>query len=158
MPIVDSLTAPIHEPIPPTPYSHWVWVSGVALVVAIIAWYWWVRHHTRPRPAPDLPQSHWVSLREKTLKKVDEVETRYRNGHVDLRELHLELNTILRVYATERLGQDAMWMSALEIKTFPGAQAAAQVLSDFEEPAFAYDTDAQALAGVEELRKVIHTW
>lgn len=159
MPIADHLLAtPIHDPIPPQPYSTWVWVVGLALLAAIGAWYWWVHRHTRPRPAPDLPESHWTSLRERILQKVDSTEEQYRNGHVDLRSLHLELNTALREFATERLGRDAMWMTAAEIGRFEGAARISQLLADYEEPAFSFASDAEALAATAAAREVISTW
>src|SRR5699024_10982066 len=44
--------APINEHIPPVDYAAWVWVRGLVLLVLIGAWYWFVFHHTRRRPAP----------------------------------------------------------------------------------------------------------
>lgn len=158
MSTAELFATPIHDPVPPAAYSTWVWVVGLALIVGIIAWYWWVRRSTRPRPAPDLPDSHWVSLREETLGKVAHAEEQYRNGHVGLRELHLELNTILREFATERLGQDAMWMTAAEIGRFDGTERVAELLAQFEEPAFSYDSDSQAMAATSGAREVISTW
>ncbi len=158
MSTVDILTIPIHDPVPPAAYSVWVWVVGLALLAGIIAWYWWVRRFTRPRPAPDLPDSHWASLREGSLSRVDLAEQQYRNGHVQLRELHLELNTILREFATERLGQDAMWMTAAEIARLEGTDRIAHLLSRFEEPAFSFDSDAQAMDATARTREVISTW
>lgn len=154
----NVLAAPIHDPNPPVTYSAWVWVVGLALIAAIIVWYWWVHRFTRPRPAPDLPEAHWVTLREKTLKRVGYTEEQYRNGHTDLRSLHLELNTILREYSTERLGRDAMWMTAAEIGAFPGASQVAGLLSRFEEPAFSFSSDAEALAATASARQVISSW
>lgn len=155
---MSVLATPIHEPVPPAAYSTWVWVVGLALIAGIAAWYWWVLRHTRPRPAPDLPDSHWTSLREKTLAKVETAEEQYRSGNVDLRALHLELNTILREFATERLGRDAMWMTAGELAEFEGTDRVSHLLADYEEPAFSYDTDAQAMAATARAREVISTW
>lgn len=154
----DIRAVPIHDPFPPAAYSTWVWVTGLALIAGIIAWYWWVGRHTRPRPAPDMPESHWVSLRKKALGRIDHVEGQYRAGNTDLRSLHLELNTILRQFATERLGRDAMWMTAAEIGEFQGGRPVADLLARFEEPAFAFDSDAQAMAGTASAREVISTW
>lgn len=158
MSTAEFLATPIHEPIPPAAYATWVWVVGLALVAAIGAWYWWVLRSTRPRPAPDLPDSHWTSLRDTTLRKVAVAEEQYRGGHVDLRALHLELNTILREFAGERLGRDAMWMTAAEIARFEGTDRISELLADYEEPAFAYDSDAQAMAATAKAREVISTW
>ena len=156
--LAELLSAPIHDPVPPAAYSTWVWIVGLALLAAIAVWYWWVRRSTRPRPAPDLPDSHWVSLRETTLGKVEAAEAQYRNGNASLRELHLELNTILREFATERLGRDAMWMTAGELAEFEGTDRVSHLLADYEEPAFSYDTDAQAMAATARAREVISTW
>lgn len=158
MSLADLLSAPIHDPVPPAAYSTWVWIVGLALLAAIALWYWWVRRSTRPRPAPDLPDSHWVSLRESTLAKVEAAEAQYRNGHASLRELHLELNTILREFATARLGRDAMWMTAAELARFEGTDRLADLLGEYQEPAFAYDSDAQAMAATASAREVITTW
>lgn len=149
---------PIHDPVPPIAYSTWVWVVGFALLAAIVLWYLWVRRHTRLRPAPDLPQSHWSSLREGALTKIELAEQQYRDGHADLRGLHLELNTTLREFATGRLGRDAMWMTVEELSTLEGTDRLTDLLSDYQEPAFAYDSDAQAMLATSRAREVISQW
>lgn len=152
------LAVPIHDPAPPAPYSTWVWVLGLALIAAIALWYVFVSHNTRPRPAPDLPKSHWTNLRQGALTKVDAAEQAYRDGHADLRELHLTLNTVLRDFASERLGRDASWMTVAELADLEGTDRLATLLGGFQEPAFAADSDALAMSATASAREVIRAW
>jgi len=154
------LAAPINEPVPPAAYSTWVWIVGLVLLALIAAWYWFVFYHTRKRPARDESGrgDAYASLRTSSLKEVDAAETRYREGEADLRNLHLDLNHILREFASGRLRMDASSLTVGELATLEGTDRLTDLLADYQEPAFAADSDAQALAATQHARAVISQW
>ena len=154
------LTAPINEPVPPAAYSTWVWIVGLVLLALIGAWYWFVFYHTRKRPAEDAGGrgDRYASLRTSSLAEVDAAETRYREGESDLRNLHLDLNHILREFAGGRLRMDASSLTVNELAQLEGTDRLTDLLTDYQEPAFAADSDAQALGATRSARAVISQW
>src|SRR5690625_3436905 len=115
---------------------------------------------TRKRPARDESGrgDAYASLRTSSLKEVDAAETRYREGEADLRNLHLDLNHILREFASGRLRMDASSLTVGELATLEGTDRLTDLLADYQEPAFAADSDAQALAATQHARAVISQW
>ena len=152
--------APINEPIPPVDYSAWVWVLGLVLLVLIGAWYWFVFHHTRRRPAPTggTGTDRFASVRTAALEQVDAAEGRYREGESTMRGLHLDLNHILREFASGRLRMDASSLTVHELARLEGTDRLVGLLQEYQEPAFAADSDAQALAATQNARAVISQW
>lgn len=156
----DLGAAPINEPVPPADYSTWVWVLGLVLLVLIAAWYWFVFHHTRRRPAPTggTGTDRFASVRTAALEQVDAAEGRYREGESTMRGLHLDLNHILREFASGRLRMDASSLTVHELARLEGTDRLVGLLQEYQEPAFAADSDAQALAATQNARAVISQW
>lgn len=154
------LAAPINDPVPPVAYSSWVWVLGLVLLVLIAAWYWFVFHHTRRRPAPvgGSGNDRFASLRTSSLAEVDAAENRYREGETTMRGLHLDLNHILRDFAGGRLRMDASSLTVHELARLEGTDRLVGLLQEYQEPAFAADSDAHALAATQNARAVISQW
>ncbi|CAM3516768.1 DUF4381 domain-containing protein [Occultella aeris] len=153
--------APINEPVDPASFSMWVWIVGAALLVLIAAWYWWVFYFTRERSAKDADggrRDRYSGLRKETLDEVDAAEARYREGESDLRTLHLDLNHILREFANGRLRMDTSSLTVGEIATLEGTDRLSMLLEEYQEPAFASDSDAEALSATEDARGVIREW
>ncbi|MBK5249204.1 MAG: DUF4381 family protein [Actinomycetales bacterium] len=151
----------MNDPVAPAAFSTWVWIVGVALLVAIGLWYWWVFHHTRERSAEETSKGRhdrWAGLRRTALDEVDAAEERYREGVSDLRTLHLDLNHILREFANGRLRLDTSSLTVKELASLEGTDRLTQLLTDYEEPAFAADSDAEALAATENARAVVREW
>lgn len=150
---------PIHDPAAPHAYSLWVLIMGVVLLLLIAAWLAWVFWFTRERPAPDpAAKSNYRDLRARTVELVDEAQDRYRSGESDLRALHLDLNHILREFASERLGIDTSSLTTAEISQLEGSDKVADLLGEYQEPAFAADSDARALSATARAREVINQW
>lgn len=157
----DLAATPIHDPVDPYPFAPWVLIVGIALVVAIAAWYIFVFRYTRERPATEENQGRrdrWATLRGTTLEEVDAAEERYRQGESDLRALHLDLNHILRDFANGRLRMDTSSLTVSELATLEGTDRLTTLLSEYEEPAFAIDSDAEALTATNNAREVVSQW
>lgn len=152
--------APINEPVPPVAYSTWMWVLGLVLVVLIGAWYWFVFHHTRRRPAPagGTGTDRFASIRTAALSEIEAAESRYRDGETSMRGLHLDLNHILRDFAGGRLRMDASALTVHELARLEGTDRLVGLLEEYQEPAFAADSDAQALSATHSARAVINQW
>ncbi len=151
----------IHDPVDPAQFAIWVPIVGGALLVLILVWYLIVFRTTRARPASDESRGRrdqWSSLRASSLNDVDEAEERYRNGESDLRSLHLDLNHILRNFANGRLNMDTSSLTVGELSTMEGTDRLTTLMSDYQEPAFAVDSDAEALSAANEARGVIQQW
>lgn len=161
----DVASAPIwavevHDPVPPAAYSAWVPIVGGALLVAIGVWLWWVFWYTRKRPYSEAGGrgDRYAGLRTRTMADIAQAEERYREGASDLRTLHLDLNHIMRKFANGRLRMDTSSLTVDEISRLEGTDRLAALLSNYEEPAFAIDSDAEALAATTNARAVVEQW
>lgn len=153
--------AEINEPVDPMSFAPWVLIVGIALLVLIGGWYLFVFRFTRERPATALDRGRrdrWSSLRRTALDEVDAAEERYREGESDLRALHLDLNHILRNFAGGRLRMDTSSLTTGELARLEGTDRLTALLSDYEEPAFAADSDAEALSATNDARAVLREW
>jgi hypothetical protein len=151
----------VHDPVPPAAYAVWVPIVGGALLVLIAAWLVWVFWFTRERPAAATEggrRDRWSGLRASSLADIERAEDRYREGEVDLRTLHLDLNHIMREFANGRLRMDTSSLTVSEIASLEGTDRLSALLTDYEEPAFAIDSDAEALAATTSAKAVVQQW
>ncbi|WP_420113579.1 hypothetical protein [Pseudactinotalea sp.] len=160
-----DLSAPVwavevHDPVAPAAYSTWVPIVGGALLVLIGAWLWWVFWHTRERPfdSKEGRGDRFSGLRQRTLADIAQAEERYREGATDLRTLHLDLNHIMREFANGRLRMDTSSLTVGEIARIEGTDRLSSLLTEYEEPAFAVDSDAEALAATTNAKAVVEQW
>lgn len=161
----DFSTAPVwavevHDPVAPAAYSTWVPIVGGALLLVIGAWLWWVFWYTRERPfeSKDGRGDRFSGLRQRTLADIARAEASYREGTTDLRTLHLDLNHILREFANGRLRMDTSSLTVGELARIEGTDRLTSLLAEYEEPAFAVDSDAEALAATTNARAVVEQW
>lgn len=150
----------VHDPVAPAAYATWVPIVGGALLVLIGGWLWWVLWYTRARPYEDKGGrgDRFSGLRQRTLADIAKAEDAYREGSTDLRTLHLDLNHIMREFANGRLRMDTSSLTVDEIAKIAGTDRLAALLSEYEEPAFAVDSDAEALAATTNARAVVEQW
>lgn len=150
----------VHDPVAPAAYSTWIPIVGGALLVLIGAWLWWVLWYTRERPfnSKDGRGDRFSGLRQRTLESIAKAEVSYREGGTDLRTLHLDLNHIMREFANGRLRMDTSSLTVAEIAKIAGTDRLTALLTDYEEPAFAIDSDAEALAATSDARAVVEQW
>lgn len=152
--------AEVHDPVAPASYAAWVLIVGLALVALIAGWLWWVFWYTRKRPFEDKGGrgDRYASLRTRTIASIAQAEARFREGETDLRTLHLDLNHIMREFANGRLRMDTSSLTVAEIAKIEGTDRLTTLLADYEEPAFAIDSDAEALAATTSARAVVEQW
>lgn len=151
----------VHDPVAPAAYAVWVPIVGGALLVLITAWLVWVFWFTRERPYDGKDggrRDRWSGLRATSLADIEQAESRYREGEVDLRTLHLDLNHIMREFANGRLRMDTSSLTTAEIASLEGSDRLGRLLSEYEEPAFAIDSDAEALAATTNAKEVVRQW
>lgn len=148
------------DPQPPAQYSWWVWGIGLALLALIAAWYWWVARSTRARSIEERhgKGDRYAALRAEHLADVDEAYGRYSSGESDLRELHLDLNHVIRQFASQRAGIDVSSLTVKELGRLEHGTAIQELLDDYQEPAFAAASDGQAATAADQAREVIRTW
>lgn len=152
--------AEVHDPVPPAAYAAWVPIVGGALLVLIGVWLWWVFWYTRSRPFDDKGgrRDRYATLRGRTIEDIARAEERYREGATDLRTLHLDLNHIMREFANGRMRMDTSSLTVAELARLEGTGRLTELLADYEEPAFAIDSDAEALAATSSARAVVEQW
>jgi hypothetical protein len=150
----------IHDPVPPAAYSAWVPIVGGALLVLIGVWLWWVFWYTRDRPYDDKGgrRDRYAGLRATTIENIARAEERYREGVTDLRTLHLDLNHIMRTFANGRMRMDTSSLTVAELARLEGTDRLTALLTEYEEPAFAIDSDAEALSATSNARAVVEQW
>ena len=148
------------DPQPPAQYSWWVWGIGLALIAIVAAWYWWVTWSTRPRTIEERlgKTDPFATLRAEHLAAVDEAYERYSEGESDLRTLHLDLNHLIRQFASERAGIDVSSLTVSELGRLEHGGTIQDLLDDYQEPAFAIASDSQAITAADQAREVIRTW
>ncbi len=155
--IEDQLQAPVT-------YSWWVWATGVALLVLIVAWYLWIAWWTRMRPeAPPEPVAQMEpgvleAKRASYRAEIDAAHAAYVAGDTDLRALYLEMNRIIRDFATVRTGVNAKPLTASELARLHRGDLVAGVVSLQNEPAFAARSGPDVDAGVARAKEIIASW
>ena len=124
----------------PVIYPHWMWVLGVALLVAVIGWVlfclwrWWTSR------VGEVTELHTITdaRRKKYLVYVDQIADRYADGDLDARGVHLALAGLMRALGTERTGRDLEVATVSEVRALvPVWPGLANVLAACEVPSFA---------------------
>lgn len=115
---------------PPVDYSGWWIVLALGIVAVIIAFYVVVPILTRARETqPEPVDTGWipspVSIREKYVDLIDEVEASHRRGELTIRASHQRLSMLLRFFAYESSGINAPQMTLADLR-----QTRATPLSD----------------------------
>lgn len=106
---------------PPVDYSGW-WVAlAVAIIAVIIAFFVLVPLLTRARERqPEPVDTSWipapVSIREKYVELIGEVEQSHRRGELTIRGAHQRLSMLLRFFAYESSGIDAPQMTLADLR------------------------------------------
>lgn len=148
----------------PVQYSWWVWAVGVALLVIILLWYLWVFWWTRrrpdppPEPEPQVEMSVVDAKRAGYLAQIDAAHAAYISGESDLRALYLDMNRIIRDFATLRTGVDAKPLTASELSRLSKGELVAGVVALQNVPAFAASSGPDVDAGVARAKEIINTW
>ena len=124
----------------PVIYPHWMWVLGVALLVAVIGWVlfclwrWWTSR------VGEVTELHTITdaRRKKYLVYIDQIADRYADGDLDARGVHLALAGLMRALGTERTGRDLEVATVSEVRALvPVWPGLANVLAACEVPSFA---------------------
>lgn len=148
----------------PVTYSWWVWAVGVALLALIAAWYAWLAWWTRARPeAPSAPVAHMEpgvleGKRAGYTAEIDIAHAAYVAGDTDLRALYLEMNRIIRDFATARTGVNAKPLTASELASLRRGDLVAGVVALQNEPAFAAHSGPDVVASVARAKGIIRSW
>lgn|GEM_PF-575498 len=148
----------------PVTYSWWVWAVGVALLVLIAAWYAWLMWWTRTRPpapqepAPAVEPGVLDRKRAGYAAEIDVAHAAYVAGETDLRALYLEMNRIIRDFATVRTGVNASPLTASELASLHRGDLVAGVVALQNEPAFAAHSGPDVNASVARAKEIIGSW
>ena len=105
----------------PVIYPHWMWVLGVALLVAVIGWVlfclwrWWTSR------VGEVTELHTITdaRRKKYLVYVDQIADRYADGDLDARGVHLALAGLMRALVPVWPGL-ANVLATCEVPSFAG--------------------------------------
>ncbi len=88
----------------------WPWAAaGLALLVLLAGWIWWVR---RPKPVPGLPVEVPLPAHVKALRALQRLSQPTTEAEIDA--FYVEVSQILRVYLEERFGLHAPTRSTEE--------------------------------------------
>jgi hypothetical protein len=101
----------------------WIW-TGLALLAVVGGWYCFVLLSTRPRrvpaaPARFTPPSDLIDLKLAYLQRIDAVAADAAGGHLTVRESHRELSLLVRRFARDATGVDALRMTLAELHGHP---------------------------------------
>ncbi|SCW56443.1 hypothetical protein SAMN02910456_01872 [Ruminococcaceae bacterium YRB3002] len=96
-------------------------------------------------------------LRMMYLEKIKEIETRYATSLIDMRQAHIELSEAVREYCSEASGVPVKAYSLKEISVL-GKPQLHEMVREFYEPEFAYDSDKDIKASFSKAREVVNSW
>ena len=130
----------------PVIYPNWMWVLGLAIVVAVLGWIlysvwrWWT---SRSGEVMEL-QTITDARRRKYLTFIDQIADRYADGDLDARGVHLALAGLMRALGTERTGRDLEVATVSEVRELvPVWPGLADILQACEVPSFTGDNIPQ---------------
>ena len=147
----ESLTDPVI-------YPHWMWVLGLAIVVAVLGWIlysvwrWWT---SRIGEVMEL-QTITDARRKKYLTFIDQIADRDADGDLDARGVHLALAGLMRALGTERTGRDLEVATVSEVRELvPVWPGLADILQACEIPSFTGDTIPDGQPSHEAVTRVL---
>lgn len=152
--------------LPPEAYAWWVPVVAVVLLLLVAAWlafvFWWSNPERvaarEAKKAQYAPAPITTSLRRRYTEEIDEHLGRYEAGAIDLRELHLELSSTMRRFASERIGTDVTTWTRGDVASYDTTRRLGDLLAVYEEPSFAQRSQAEVRASASSAREVINRW
>lgn len=138
---------PVDEIIAPHSYSAmWGILGGVLLLAVAIFWIvlWRAMRKARPQAAEQTPQGAfqpgvhdpWAQARSSALGKIDALSVQHAAGEVSSRDVHQELASIIRDFATARAGVDASTFTLTELSRHEPLNPATQLIEDLYHPEF----------------------
>ena len=166
---------PAVELVDPVGYSGiWTFV-GVALLIAVPAWFVWVGWSTRKtadeveeprppewhqRPASGVPVSKdpWDPVRRIYLDQLSAIADRFDAGEHDHRGVHLEIRRVMREYTKARTGVDAATFTSSDAARVSLTGPLAKTLKALSYPSFAPRSVARPLRSINHARKVVSQW
>ena len=117
---LPAVAAPVARPVL---MPLWMLVAAVIALLIAIAWFVGTLMTTRrdtSRAVADIPMA--PADRREWIARVEACSTRFHDGQIDLRALHLELAEILRGFAAARTGEPAESATAQEILRMAGVR------------------------------------
>ena len=117
---LPAVAAPVARPVL---MPLWMRVAAVIALLIAIAWFAGTLMTTRrdtSRAVADIPMA--PADRREWIARVEACSTRFHDGQIDLRALHLELAEILRGFAAARTGEPAESATAQEILRMAGVR------------------------------------
>ena len=134
----------------PVIYPHWMWILGVALLLAVLGWVayslgaWW---HSREGSVAHL-QTISQARRARYHDYVNQIAQRRACGELDERGTHLAVAGLMRALGTERSGRDLEVATVAEIRALvPTWPQLALVLEACETPSFVGERTDGATGG-----------
>ena len=133
----------------------------IALPIVIFLIYKLINRTPRtkvPKPKP-VPVIHYdpMQLKSMYLEKIKEIETRYRNNLIDLRQAHLDLSKTVREYCAKASGVPTDKFTLGEIARL-GKPTLFQLIREFYEPEFAYGSDKDINDSFRNAWEVVRVW
>ena len=106
----------------PLPYSNWVWLLGVFLIVASVTWggslLFAYRTHKVFKPEKVLELR--ALQRRRYQAKISQVRQEWEGGELDVRDAHFALASLIRAAATEKTRVNVEVLTAQEAaQAFP---------------------------------------
>ena len=142
----------------PVIYPNWMWVLGLAIVVAVLGWIlysvwrWWT---SRIGEVMEL-QTITDARRKKYLTFIDQIADRYADGDLDARGVHLALAGLMRALGTERTGRDLEVATVSEVRELvPVWPGLADILQACEVPSFTGHNIPQGQPSHEAVTRVL---
>lgn len=95
--------------------------------------------------------------RDKYLKKLEALRSKFETGDIDIREAYQRMSAIIRDYVYAATGRSVISFTLEDVKKaeMPALQA---LMEEYYHPEFAKHSEGDVIASIEKTKRAIETW
>ena len=135
----------------PFAFSAYWYAAGILLIIFGRLLFLFFRRILRMDPEPPLKVDRTY---KSCMKRIAEIERRYRSGELDTRAAHGQMSAEVRGFVQEMTGLQAQSMVYEELRK-RGRPELAELIREYYGPEFSYISEADAVQAIEKGRTLV---